>query len=202
MYNKNIKYIHILKNKLCAKFGLSDETYRALLQDNYSVNSSKDLSLIQQKELKDMMSAVSIRTGRAKVSISLLNHQVFSIKRKNALSLKQENFIIFLSQGRPLGKNTVTDVLAFCSKIIKKKISTLQDLSKQEAITIINALQRCEPWQSPLAPKTGEGEIQRSTGRTKRPPTKAIQDRKINRDHRQYNSPNRASQSSSSATFF
>ena len=48
MYNKNIKYIHILKNKMCAKFGLSDETYRALLQDNYSVNSSKDLSLIQQ----------------------------------------------------------------------------------------------------------------------------------------------------------
>ena len=122
MKNKNIKYIHILKNKLCAKFGLSDETYRALLQDNYSVNSSKDLSLIQQKELKDMMSAVSIRTGRAKVSISLLNHQVFSIKRKNTLSLKQENFIIFLSQGRPLEKNTITDVFAFCSKIIKKKL--------------------------------------------------------------------------------
>ena len=121
MKNKNLATIHILKNKLA----LSDETYRALLQDNYSVKSSKYLSLIQQKEL-----------------ISLLNHQVFSMKRKNALSLKQENFIIFLSQGRPLGKNTVTDVLAFCSKIIKKKISTLQDLSKQEAITIINALQR------------------------------------------------------------
>jgi len=92
------------------------------------------------------MSAVLIRTGCAEVSTSLLNHQVFSMKRKNALSLKQENFIIFLS------KNTVTDIFAFCSKIIKKNIRTLQDLSKQEAITIINALQRYEPRQSPLAP--------------------------------------------------
>ena len=32
--------------------------------------------------------------------------------------------------------------------------------------------------------------------------TKAIQDRKINRDHRQYNSPNRASQSSGNNVLF
>lgn len=115
MKNKNLATIHILKNKL----GLSEETYRALLQESYQVNSSKDLSLIQQKEL-----------------ITLLNNQFISQYRANQSSYKQQNYIFFLS------KDTVTNLSAYCSKIIKRSINSVKDLSKEEAITIINSLQR------------------------------------------------------------
>lgn len=110
-----IQSIHILKNKL----GLSDEIYRALLQENFNKNSSKDLSLDQQSQL-----------------INFLNSQIISTKKPNACSYKQINYIQFLS------KNTINDLSAFCSKIVNRSIIQIQELSKSEAIKVINALQR------------------------------------------------------------
>lgn len=110
-----IQQIHILKNKLT----LSDEIYRAMLSDNYGVNSSKDLNLSQQKEL-----------------IHFLNNKISSFQQRNRLSVKQENYILFLS------KDTISNLPAFCSKIVKRTIYKIQELKKQEAVTVINSLKR------------------------------------------------------------
>lgn len=115
MKNKNLAQIHILKNKLA----LSDDTYRAMLFSNYKVSSSKDLSLFQQKEL-----------------ISLLYYQLNSQEDKNRISDKQINFILKLS------KDKISDILAYCSKILNRSITNLNYLSKQDGITLINSLQR------------------------------------------------------------
>lgn len=113
--NNNIRTIHILKNKL----GLSEETYRAILQESFNKSSSKDLSPKKQSQL-----------------IAILNSQIISTQQANSSSYKQQNYILFLA------KDKVSNLTAFCSKIINRSISNVQELTKQEAIKIINALQR------------------------------------------------------------
>ncbi|MGL4388302.1 MAG: phage protein GemA/Gp16 family protein [Brevinema sp.] len=113
--NKNIATIHILKNKL----NLSDETYRTMLFENYSVSSSKDLQLSQQKEL-----------------ILLLNHQLRKETEGNGISEKQINYILMLS------RDNIVNLLSYCSKILNRSVTSLNYLSKKDGITIINSLQR------------------------------------------------------------
>ncbi|MGL4393622.1 MAG: phage protein GemA/Gp16 family protein [Brevinema sp.] len=113
--SKNLAIIHILKNKLA----LSDDTYRAMLFANYAVSSSKDLHLSQQREL-----------------ILLLNNQLQQESKSNAISEKQIHYILKLS------KDHISNLLAYCSKILNRSITNLNYLSKQDGITIINSLQR------------------------------------------------------------
>ena len=115
MKNKNLATIHILKNKLA----LSEENYRALLLGNYNVTSSKELPTSQQIQL-----------------IALLNSQLISQQKTNSSSYKQQGYILFLS------KNKITDLPAYCSKIVKRSIANIKELSKSEAISVINSLQR------------------------------------------------------------
>jgi len=117
MPNKNIQTIHILKNKL----GLSDDIYRAILHENFKTVSSKDLTLKQQSQLISLLSQE-------------LNHSL-----KGDSSYRQHNYILFLS------KDIISDLSAFCSKILNRSINQIQELSKSEAIKIINTLKRYEP---------------------------------------------------------
>ncbi len=112
---QKIRTIHILKNKL----GLSDDEYRAMLFQNYKKSSSKDLTEKQQSQL-----------------IYILNSQVISTQQANHSSYKQQNYIVFLAKGN------VDDLTAFCSKILKRSITSINQLTKSEAIKIIDTLKR------------------------------------------------------------
>ncbi|MGL4676470.1 MAG: phage protein GemA/Gp16 family protein [Brevinema sp.] len=114
-HKKCIRAIHILKNKL----GLSDKNYRALLQESFHKQSSKDLTPKQQSQL-----------------IALLNSQYLSTQQANQSNYKQHNYILFLA------KDKIIDLFAYCSKIVNRSISHLQELTKQEASNIINSLKR------------------------------------------------------------
>lgn len=114
-HSKNIATIHILKNKLA----LSEDTYRAMLLINYRVSSSKNLLPSQQQGL-----------------ISFLYTQLNQHEDKNKISDKQINYIFLLS------KDHISNIIAYFSKMLNRSITTLQQLSKQEGIIVINSLQR------------------------------------------------------------
>lgn len=119
MNRKQLSLIHILKNKL----NLDEETYRFMLWKTFEVNSSKDLSPAQACDLIDWLKK------------QLPPQQAYD-SHNNFLSHAQRQYILDLS------RNNVTNLKAFCSKIVHRNIENIDTLSKKEAINIINALKR------------------------------------------------------------
>lgn len=119
MNNKQLALIHVLKNKL----NLDEETYRNLLYQNFKVGSSKDLSPAQACDLIDWLKR------------QLPPQQVYHYNN-HFLSNAQKQYILDLS------RNNVTNLKAFCSKIVHRNIDNIGTLTKKEAISVINALKR------------------------------------------------------------
>lgn len=116
---KQLALIHILKNQL----NLDENTYRSMLWEAFKVNSSKDLSPAQASDLIDWLKK------------QLPPQQVYHYNN-HFLSRAQRQYILDLSQNR------ITNLKAFCSKIVHRNIENIDTLSKKEAINIINALKR------------------------------------------------------------
>lgn len=119
MNNKQLSLIHILKNQL----NLDENTYRSILWETFEVNSSKDLSPAQASDLIDWLKR------------QLPTQQAYDYNN-NFLSNAQRQYILDLS------RNTVTNLRAFCSKIVHRNIENIDTLTKKEAISVINALKR------------------------------------------------------------
>lgn len=119
MNRKQLSLIHILKNQL----NLDENTYRSKLWETFEVNSSKDLSPAQACDLIDWLKR------------QLPAQQAYDYNN-NFLSNAQRQYILDLSQNR------ITDLKAFCSKIVNRNIDNIGTLTKKEAISVINALKR------------------------------------------------------------
>lgn len=110
--NRDLALIHILKNKM----NMPDDDYRAMLHKAYGVNSSKDLTSLQRKELITIMEKMT--------------HDPFKA------SPLQIQYIKNLANGY------VNHLLSFAGKIINREINNINNLSKQEASKVIDALKR------------------------------------------------------------
>ena len=119
MNHKQLALIHILKNKL----NLDEEAYRSILWKTFEVNSSKNLSPAQASDLIDWLKK------------QLPPQQAYDYNN-NFLSNAQKQYILDLSQNR------ITNLKAFCSKIVHRNIGNIDTLTKKEAISVINALKR------------------------------------------------------------
>lgn len=101
-----IKYIHILKNKL----NLKDETYRTLLNSKFNKNTSKDLSSKQAEILIKILERLidNYATEKQKNKLNSLYSKVYKEKDK-------KEFI-----GHYLGKDKTMDNMSIqeCSKLI------------------------------------------------------------------------------------
>ena len=78
--NGQIKYIHILKNKL----NLKDETYRTLLNSKFNKNTSKDLSSKQAEILIKILERLisNYATDKQKNRFNTLYNKVHDEKDK------------------------------------------------------------------------------------------------------------------------
>lgn len=104
--NGQIKYIHILKNKL----NLKDEDYRNLLESKFNKKTSKDLSSKQAEVLIKILDRLinDYATEKQKNKLNSLYSKVFKEKDK-------KEFI-----GHYLGKDKTIDNMTVkeCSKLI------------------------------------------------------------------------------------
>lgn len=116
---KQLALIHILKNQL----NLNENTYRSILWETFEVNSAKDLSTAQASDFIDWLKK------------QLPTQQAYD-SHNNFLSNAQPQYILDLS------RNNVTNLKAFCSKIVYRNIDNINMITKKEAINIINALKR------------------------------------------------------------
>lgn len=104
--NGQIKYIHILKNKL----NLKDEDYRNLLESKFNKKTSKDLSSKQAEVLIKILERLinNYATDRQKAKLNALYIQVYYEKDK------QEFIEYYLGKDKKMDNITVKE----CSKLI------------------------------------------------------------------------------------
>ena len=104
--NGQIKYIHILKNKL----NLKDEDYRSLLESKFNKKTSKDLSSKQAEVLIKILERLinNYATDRQKNRFNILYNKVYYEKDK------QEFIEHHLGKDKTLDNITVKE----CSKLI------------------------------------------------------------------------------------
>ena len=104
--NGQIKYIHILKNKL----NLKDENYRTLLESKFNKKTSKDLSSKQAEILIKILERLisNYATDRQKNRFNILYNKVYYKKDK------QEFIEQYLGKGKTEKNMNVQE----CSKLI------------------------------------------------------------------------------------
>lgn len=104
--NRQIKYIHILKNKL----NLKDEDYRILLKSKFNKNSSKDLSYNQAEVLIKILDRLinDYATEKQKNKLNSLYSKVYKEKDK------KEFIEHYLGKDKTMDNMTVKE----CSKLI------------------------------------------------------------------------------------
>ena len=104
--NGQIKYIHILKNKL----NLKDEDYRNLLESKFNKKTSKDLSSKQAEVLIKILERLinNYATDRQKNRFNILYNKVYYKKDK------QEFIEQYLGKGKTENNMNVQE----CSKLI------------------------------------------------------------------------------------
>ena len=104
--NGQIKYIHILKNKL----NLKDENYRTLLESKFNKKTSKDLSSKQAEILIKILERLisNYATDRQKNRFNILYNKVYYEKDK------QEFIEQYLGKGKTEKNMNVLE----CSKLI------------------------------------------------------------------------------------
>ena len=104
--NGQIKYIHILKNKL----NLKDEDYRILLKSKFNKNSSKDLSYNQAEVLIKILDRLinDYATEKQKNKLNSLYSKVYKEKDK------KEFIEHYLGKDKTMDNMTVKE----CSKLI------------------------------------------------------------------------------------
>nr|DAP13796.1 MAG TPA: Protein of unknown function (DUF1018) [Caudoviricetes sp.] len=104
--NGQIKYIHILKNKL----NLKDEDYRILLKSKFNKNSSKDLSYNQAEVLIKILDRLinDYATEKQKNKLNTLYSKVFKEKDK------KEFIEHYLGKDKTMDNMTIKE----CSKLI------------------------------------------------------------------------------------
>ena len=104
--NGQIKYIHILKNKL----NLKDEDYRNLLESKFNKNTSKDLSYNQAEILIKILERLinNYATDKQKSRFNTLYNKVYYEKDK------QDFIEHYLGKDKTMDNMTVKE----CSKLI------------------------------------------------------------------------------------
>ena len=104
--NGQIKYIHILKNKL----NLKDENYRTLLESKFNKKTSKDLSSKQAEILIKILDRLinDYATEKQKNKLNSLYSKVFKEKDK------KEFIEHYLGKDKTMDNMTVKE----CSKLI------------------------------------------------------------------------------------
>lgn len=104
--NGQIKYIHILKNKL----NLKDETYRTLLNSKFNKKTSKDLSSKQAEVLIKILERLisNYATEKQKSRFNTLYSKVYNEKDK------KEFIEHYLGKDKTMNNMTVKE----CSKLI------------------------------------------------------------------------------------
>ena len=104
--NGQIKYIHILKNKL----NLKDEDYRNLLESKFNKKTSKDLSSKQAEVLIKILERLinNYATDKQKSRFNTLYSKVYNEKDKKEFIEK------YLEKGKTLDNISIQE----CSKII------------------------------------------------------------------------------------
>ena len=104
--NGQIKYIHILKNKL----NLKDEDYRNLLESKFNKKTSKDLSSKQAEVLIKLLERLisNYATEKQKSRFNTLYSKVYYEKDK------QEFIEQYLGKGKTLDNISIQE----CSKLI------------------------------------------------------------------------------------
>ena len=104
--NGQIKYIHILKNKL----NLKDEDYRSLLESKFNKKTSKDLSSKQAEVLIKILERLisNYATDKQKSRFNILYNKVYYEKDK------QEFIEQYLGKDKTMDNMTVKE----CSKLI------------------------------------------------------------------------------------
>ena len=94
--NGQIKYIHILKNKL----NLKDETYRTLLNSKFNKNTSKDLSSKQAEILIKILERLidNYATEKQKNKLNSLYSKVYKEKDKTVdnITVKECSKLIYI----------------------------------------------------------------------------------------------------------
>ena len=104
--NGQIKYIHILKNKL----NLKDGDYRSLLESKFNKKTSKDLSSKQAEVLINILERLisNYATDKQKSRFNILYNKVYYEKDK------QEFIEQYLGKDKTMDNMTVKE----CSKLI------------------------------------------------------------------------------------
>lgn len=104
--NGQIKYIHILKNKL----NLKDGDYRSLLENKFNKKTSKDLSSKQAEVLIKILERLisNYATDKQKSRFNILYNKVYYEKDK------QEFIEQYLGKDKTMDNMTVKE----CSKLI------------------------------------------------------------------------------------
>lgn len=104
--NRQVKYIHILKNKL----NLKDEDYRSLLESKFNKKTSKDLSYKQAEILIKILERLisNYATDKQKSRFNTLYSKVYYEKDK------QKFIEHYLGKDKTLDNITVKE----CSKLI------------------------------------------------------------------------------------
>ena len=124
--NRQIKYIHILKNKL----NLKDEDYRILLKSKFNKNSSKDLSYNQAEVLIKILNRLinDYATEKQKNKLNSLYSKVFKEKDK------KEFIEHYLGKDKTMDNMTVKE----CSKLIYilEEIVEWQEKRKLEKLNL------------------------------------------------------------------
>ncbi len=115
------RYINLYKSE--------DDLYREFLFENFGVKSSKDLDI---EALKNLVAYMNFKAPLVKA------------KKSFAATTNQTDYILTLWEKNSLKKD-VYSLFAFAKKIIKKDLVTLDELSKNEAKTLINAVGNIKP---------------------------------------------------------
>ena len=120
--NGQIKYIHILKNKL----NLKDEDYRILLKSKFNKNSSKDLSYNQAEVLIKILDRLinDYATEKQKNKLNKLYSKVYKEKDK------KEFIEHYLGKDKTMNNMTVKE----CSKLIYVLEEILEWQKKRDKI--------------------------------------------------------------------
>lgn len=111
------RYINLYKN--------DDELYREFLHENFGVKSSKELDIESLKNLVEYMN---------------FKGELKQASKSYKITQNQVNYLLSLWQERSLYKD-IYSLLAFCKKIIKKELVSIEDMSKTEAKKMILAVQ-------------------------------------------------------------
>lgn len=116
----SIRYLNLYKD--------NDELYRKFLHENFGVKSSKDLSIETLKKLVDYMN-LKVKLKKASSSFKITQNQL--------------NYLLELWRERSMHKD-IFSLMRFTKKLIHREIHNLEELSKQEANTMITAVRNIQ----------------------------------------------------------